>query len=608
MALIPESVIAEVIQRSNIVEVINSYVPLKKAGNGSWKACCPFHQEKTPSFHVSETKQLFYCFGCQKGGDVVKFMREYLNLDYVETIRQLAQRCGVHIPENVSPEEEQAYRRKRSEAGRLYDLHEALATFYRQELLNNPNSPVAEYFASRSIPAEYAEKFRIGAAPDSWDASISFLKKSGFTEQEIVSAGVAIEKSPGGRIYDRFRNRLVFSITDENNRVIGFSARIIVKDDNSPKYVNSPETPIFHKGSILYGLAQARDSIRRNKFAIVCEGQLDTIALHRAGLDMAVAPQGLAFRSEQAELLKRYTDKLYLCFDSDAAGQQGTLRVLEFLLPMNFEIYSFNIAGGKDPDEIMRTQGAEILHEALKNALPLTRIILTGLQKSFDLTTPNGKVSAAEQAVKLLGTVPNPMLREAYFEEIASTLRLPINRLFEFHRKQRNFSANNYAAVQGQNPQSASQIPEQYNDMRPENIRHAEASLLLLALHSADGPRLIAEKLDESLLSDSPTARVLKELMNMALNGEWFTGSELLNHLPDDLAQMADVVKMLMADDSSLTDAQARQILQDCPAELRKTYLQRKRQELLYELRETKDVVKQITILEELKKLRDNPI
>ena len=607
MALIPESVIAEVIQRSNIVEVINSYVPLKKSGNASWKACCPFHQEKTPSFHVSESKQLYYCFGCQKGGDVVKFMREYLNLDYVEAIRQLAQRYGIHIPENVSPEEEQAYRRKRSEAGRLYDLHEALANFYRQELLNKPNSPVAEYFATRSIPTEYAEKFRIGAAPDSWDASINFLKNAGFTEQEIVSAGVAIEKSPGGRIYDRFRNRLVFSITDENNRVIGFSARIIVKDDNSPKYVNSPETPIFHKGSILYGLAQARDSIRRNKFAIVCEGQLDTIALHRAGLDMAVAPQGLAFRSEQAELLKRYTDKLYLCFDSDAAGQQGTLRVLEFLLPMNFEIYSFNIAGGKDPDEIMRTQGAEVLHEALKNALPLTRVILNGLQKSFDLSTPNGKVGAAEQAVKLLGSVPNPMLREAYFEEIASTLHLPVKRLFDFHRKQKSFAANSYAANQEQQaPQEANQVQEQYNDMRPENIRHAEASLLLLALHSADGPRLIAEKLDEELLSDSPTARVLKELMNMALNGEWFTGSELLNHLPRELAQMPGVVKLLMADDSNLTAEQAQQILNDCPAELRKEFLQQKRQELLYELRETKDIVRQAAILEELKKLRDN--
>ena len=602
MPMIPEIVASEIIQRSNIVEVINSFVPLKKSGNGSWKACCPFHQEKTPSFHVSETKQLYYCFGCQKGGDVVKFVREYLNLDYVEAMQHLAQRCGVVIPQDVSPEEEAAYRRKRSEAGRLYDLHKLLADFYRQELLRNPASAVAQYFATRQIPNDVAQQFMIGAAPDSWDASINFLKSKGFSEQEIVAAGVAISKE-NGRCYDRFRNRLVFSITDENNRVIGFSARIIVKDDNAPKYVNSPETPIFHKGSILYGLAQARDSIRRNKFAIVCEGQLDTIALHRAGLDMAVAPQGLAFRQEQAELLKRYTDKLYLCFDSDAAGQQGTLRVLEFLLPINFEIYAVNIAGGKDPDEIMRTQSAEVLHEALKNAIPLTTIIMNGLQRSFDLNTPAGKVAAAESAVKLLGLISNPLLREVYLEEIANRLRISAKSIFDLHRKQKRFASSfqQSAPAQAQEPQ---QVPEKnYNDMRPENIRHAEASLLMVALSSADGPRRISEVLDESLLSDAPAAEVLKELLNMSLNGEWYSGADLLNHLPEKLTKEQNVVKLLI-NDSDLTEAQIKQILEDCPLELQKERNKQRSNELLYELRETADVVRQMQILEELKKLR----
>ncbi|MBE6379375.1 MAG: DNA primase [Lentisphaerae bacterium] len=598
MPMIPESVAEEIVRRSNIVEVINSFVPLKKSGNASWKACCPFHQEKTPSFHVSESKQLYYCFGCQKGGDVVKFMREYLNLDYVEAMQQLAQRCGVVIPQEISPAEEAAYRKKRSEAGRMYDLHRLLADFYRQELLKNPASPVAQYFATRKIPADFAEKFLIGAAPDSWDAGINFLKSHGFTEAEIINSGVAIAKE-NGRCYDRFRNRLIFSITDENNRVIGFSARIIVKDDNAPKYVNSPETAIFHKGSILYGLAQARDSIRRNKFAIVCEGQLDTIALHRAGLDMAVAPQGLAFRSEQAELLKRYTDKLYLCFDSDAAGQQGTLRVLEFLLPMNFEIMAVNIAGGKDPDEIMRTQGAEVLHEAVKNAIPLTRILLNGLSRSFDLKTPNGKVAAAEQAVKLLALIPNAMLREVYFEEIASLFRLPVDRLFEFYNKYKRFART----APGSNTDVPAVEKVQYNDMRPENIRHAEASLLLLALNNSDAPRQIAEVLDESLLSDAPSALVLKELLSMALNGEWYNGAELLNNLPENLSSDPEVVKLLIRD-NDLTGEQCAQIMADCPAELRREYQKRRRQELLYELNETGDIQRQYQILEELKQLR----
>ncbi len=600
MAIISESAAAEILQRSNIVEVINSFVPLKKAGNGSWKACCPFHQEKTPSFHVSESKQLFYCFGCQKGGNVITFVRDYLNLDYRETMEHLAQRCGVVIPQEVSAEEEAAYKKRRSEAGRLYDLHEELAVFYRRQLVENPASPVAEYFKTRAIPLEYAEKFRIGAAPDSWDAGIRFLKSRGFTEQEIIAAGVAVQKESGS-CYDRFRNRLVFSITDENNRVIGFSARLIVKDDNAPKYVNSPETAIFHKGSILYGLAQARESIRRNKFAIVCEGQLDTIALHRAGLDMAVAPQGLAFRPEQAELLKRYTDKFYLCFDSDSAGQQGTLRVLEFLLPMNIEIRAINIAGGKDPDEIMRTQSADILHEAVKNAIPLTSIILNGLKRSFDFKSANGKVAAAETAVKMLGTVANPMLREVYFEEIASALRIPVSRLFEFHRKQKT---NTFAAAGNANSAPPSATAAAYNDMRPENIRHAEASLLQLALANADAPRNIAGVLDEKLLSDAPVAKVLKELMNMALNGEWFNGAELLNQLPPELSQDPSVIKLLISD-TVLNNAQCSQILRDCPAELAKEYRKRVRQDLLYELRETTDVVRQVEILEKLKELRE---
>ncbi|MBO5923578.1 MAG: hypothetical protein J6Q81_03605, partial [Lentisphaeria bacterium] len=194
--------------------------------------------------------------------------------------------------------------------------------------------------------------------------------------------------------------------------------------------------------------------------------------------------------------------------------------------------------------------------------------------------------------------------REAYFEEIASALRLPVNRLFEYYRKQKNFSTNKYNDT-AQTADTNQPPPAQYNDMRPEIIRHAEASLLLLALHSADGPRLIAEKLDENLLSDAPAAQVIRELMNMALNGEWFSGSELLNHLPEELAQMPDVIKLLMADSASLTPAQIHQILEDCPAELRKNYLRSKRQELLYELRETQDIVRQATILEELKKLRD---
>ncbi len=600
MAMIPETTVDEILRRSNIVEVINSFVPLKKAGAGSWKACCPFHQEKTPSFHVSETKQMYYCFGCQKGGNVITFLREYQNIDYVEALRYLAERYNVVIPTTVSPAEERAYREKRSLEGRLFDIHKELARFYMRELREHPDSPVGQYFATRAIPMEFADRFQIGAAPDGWDHSLQFLRGLGFGDDEILASGVVVSKE-GGHFYDRFRNRLMFAITDESSRVIGFSARIIVKDDNAPKYVNSPETPIFHKGEILYGLDRAKESIRKHRYAVVCEGQLDTIALHRAGLDMAVAPQGLAFRPEQAELLKRYVNTLYLCFDADAAGRQGTLRVLEFLLPMGFEVKSFSIAGGKDPDEIMKTQGPEVLHQALAAARPLTAILIDGLAQDGGLADAAGKARVAEQAIALLSTVPDAMLREFYFDELSARLRMPVDRIFAQYRKVRRTARPMPGLPAAGVP---TETAEPYNDMRPENVRHAEASLLLLALHSADGPRRIAEVLPSELLSDAPAARVLRELMELTLNGEWYTGAELLAHLPAELAQNSEVARLLIRD-IELTPVQCDQILGDCPAELRKERHKERRRSLLFELRETRDSVRQAAILQELRELRD---
>lgn len=600
MAMIPETTVDEILRRSNIVEVINSFVPLAKAGAGNWKACCPFHKEKTPSFHVSETKQMYYCFGCQKGGNLITFLREYQNVDYVEALRFLAERYHVVIPATVSPAEERAYRERRSLEGRLFDLHREISAFYMRELRERTASPVAQYFATRAIPWDYADKFRIGAAPDSWDAALKYGRALGFSEEELLSSGIAT-RNEAGRVYDRFRNRLTFAITDEADRVIGFSARIIVKDDNAPKYVNSPETPIFHKGEILYGLAQAKESIRRHKFAIVCEGQLDTIALHRAGLDMAVAPQGLAFRAEQAELLKRNADQLYLCFDSDAAGQSGTFRVLEFLLPLGIEVKALALDGGKDPDEIMKTQGPEVLHRALHEARPLVSVILAGLGRVHDLASAAGKARAADEAVQLLANVPDAIARELYLGELADRLRIPLEQIFRRCKSRRRVVRPNYDG----NPAPAPPVPaEAYADLRPGNVRHAEASLLLLALHSPETARQLAAVLPDELLSDAPAAAVLRELCAMSANGEWFQGAELLGKLDSALAQDAEVVRLLIQD-IALTEEQCLQILRDCPEELRREQRKKMRRELLFELKESADTSRQTEILRRLQELRD---
>jgi len=600
MAMIPETTVDEILRRSNIVEVINSFVPLTKAGNGNWKACCPFHKEKTPSFHVSETKQMYYCFGCQKGGNIITFLREYQNTDYVGALRFLAGRYHVVIPQSVSPAEERAYRERRSQNERLLSLHQEINDLYMRELRRNPDSPVARYFATRAIPWEFADRFRIGAAPDSFDAALKHGKALGFTEDELVASGIVI-RNEAGRVYDRFRNRLTFAITDESDRVVGFSARIIVKDDNAPKYVNSPETAIFHKGEILYGFAQARDAIRRNGFAIVCEGQLDTIAMHRAGLTMAVAPQGLAFRPEQAELLKRQTNTIYLCFDSDAAGQSGTFRVLDFLLPMNMEIKALSLAGGKDPDEIMKTQGPEVLHQALKEAPGLVAIVTAALARKHDLASAPGRARAADEAVALLGSVPDPIARELYFQELSDALRIPLEQIFRRFRQKQRPARRDYTAEP-----AAADAPstESAPDLRPEAVRHAEASLLLLALSSQDMTRRLAAELPDELLSESPVAAVLRELCAMSCNGEWFTGAELLNKLSPAVAADAEVVRLLLQD-ASLSEDQQERILADCPAALRREQHKKERAALLFELKETDDPARQAEIIRRLHEIKD---
>jgi len=365
--------------------------------------------------------------------------------------------------------------------------------------------------------------------------------------------------------------------------------------------VNSPETPIFHKGEILYGLAQAKESIRRHKFAIVCEGQLDTIALHRAGLDMAVAPQGLAFRAEQAELLKRNADQLYLCFDSDAAGQSGTFRVLEFLLPLGIEVKALALDGGKDPDEIMKTQGPEVLHRALHEARPLVSVILAGLGRVHDLASAAGKARAADEAVQLLANVPDAIARELYLGELADRLRIPLEQIFRRCKSRRRVVRPNYDGT----PAPAPPVPaEAYADLRPGNVRHAEASLLLLALHSPETARQLAAVLPDELLSDAPAAAVLRELCAMSANGEWFQGAELLGKLDSALAQDAEVVRLLIQD-IALTEEQCLQILRDCPEELRREQRKKMRRELLFELKESADTCRQTEILRRLQELRD---
>jgi len=282
---IPDEIVDEIRSRCNIVDIIGSYIPLKKAGHGTWKALCPFHQEKTPSFNISEQNQHYHCFGCGKGGDVFSFVMEREGVDFPNAIHLLASKCSVVIPEKTytNPEERRQAQEHASQRERIYAINEEFAAWYAAQLREHPESPVAQYLLTRGIPDDIAARFRIGAAPDSWDASFKHGTALGFSEHELFESGILTSNENSGKIYDRFRNRLIFPIWNEQGKVVAFSARTIEKNSEGAKYVNSPETPVFKKGNILYALPLARQDIQKLGFVILCEGQLDVIAMHRAG-------------------------------------------------------------------------------------------------------------------------------------------------------------------------------------------------------------------------------------------------------------------------------------------------------------------------------------
>ena len=372
MPLIPEEVIDEIAARADLVEIVQGYVPGLKQAGSRWKGCCPFHQEKTPSFIVNPGSNTYHCFGCGVGGGVFQFVMAIENLDFPNAVQMLARKYNVLIPEPEPYRGARSGETARSDYNlreRLFLLHEKLAAWYASWLKNNPDSKAAEYFRSREIDPVFAMCFQIGAAPDSWDAMMQWAHKEGFTLDELKAAHLVSEsKNGGGQYFDFFRNRLIFPIWNEQGRVVGFSARQIDKEQGGGKYVNSVESPIFKKGRILYGLNFARPDIPKKGSVILCEGQMDVIAMHTAGCTNAVAPQGTAFGDDQAAVLRRYTDTVLLATDADSAGMKAVLKDASILLPRGFHLKVVSFPGGKDPDELLHKSGAEAVRAAVDSA------------------------------------------------------------------------------------------------------------------------------------------------------------------------------------------------------------------------------------------------
>lgn len=405
----------EIKARINVVELIGSYVQLTKSGV-HWKACCPFHQERTPSFMVNEEKNMWHCFGCGKGGDVFAFVMEIEGLEFKEALRMLAERAGVELPEYNSG----AAKENKEEKDRIFDLLELATKFYEKQLWDGPGKgKILEYLHGRGLSDESIRTFRLGYAPDGWRHMLEFLVDKGYRLDEIEHAGMAIKKEGGNGQYDRFRDRIMFPILDIFGRVIGYSARVAPGGDESQaKYINTPETPVYHKSRALYGLYLAKQAMKQAKGAVIVEGNMDVIAMHQAGISNTVAVSGTALTDEQLTLMKRYGNDLKLFFDMDGAGQKAARKSAEAALEKEMSVTLVAIPSGKDAAD-MGKESPEKLREAVAASVPAPRYFLDAVLAAHDRMTPEGKRKIVDEYAGFLAVVKNPIERAHWIKELA---------------------------------------------------------------------------------------------------------------------------------------------------------------------------------------------
>ncbi|MHC1763881.1 MAG: DNA primase [Verrucomicrobiia bacterium] len=415
-----EGVLEQVRAASDIVDVIGAVLPLKRAG-ANFVALCPFHREKTPSFHVNPQRQIFHCFGCHKGGDVFRFIQDYENLSFPEAVRRLADRAKIPLEQVDAPGE----RVSRSLKDALLEIHEQIAQRWQQALAADAAGEIARaYLAKRGVSAEAIQLFRLGFAPDAWDDTVNWAKAKHHELPLVEKAGLIIRKdSPGSaHYYDRFRGRLIFPICDEQGRVVAFSGRILTADEQTAKYVNSPETPIFTKGKVFYGLDKAKRALLDAQFAIICEGQLDLIACYMGGLHNVVAPQGTAFTGDHARILKRYVNEVVLCFDSDTAGQSAAVRVLDSLLASGLAIRVATLPAPHDPDSYIKEHGGPAFQALIRGAQGFFDYYLDLLCAQNNVQSDLGQLNVARAMAEALRKTGSDVLLDKYAQKTALRL------------------------------------------------------------------------------------------------------------------------------------------------------------------------------------------
>lgn len=549
---IPDSFIDELLTRVDIVDVIERRVPLKKAGR-EWTACCPFHNERSPSFYVSPQKQFFHCFGCGAHGSAIKFIMDYDRLEFPDAIEELAQSAGLKVPYEGGRDD-----KPREDRSDLYTLLDETASFYQRELGGSPEAKA--YVDGRGLDDEIVKRFRIGWAPAGFDGVLKALGTSDRRRQLLNEAGMVASNERGNR-YDRFRERVMFPILDRRGRVIAFGGRVL-SSEQSPKYLNSPETPLFHKGKELFALWQVKQAHQQLTRIMVVEGYMDVIALHQAGLPIAVATLGTATTPDHAEVLFRAAPDVYFCFDGDRAGRAAAWRALESVLPRmrdGRQAHFLFLPDGEDPDTLVRKEGKDGFEKRMKESMPMSEYFFEELGRDVDISRLDGRARLAERARPLIAKLPDGAFRDLMGQEL-----------------ERRTGAR--AVLE---PEPPSRRPD---NARPANVQRSlvrSAITLLLAQ-----PELAAEVEPPYpfLRLDRPGVGLLSELLDVARARPGIRPAVLVEHFME-RPEYASLQKLMAADVVGEADMQ-RVEFHDALTQMERQATMQRREQLIARSRE----------------------
>jgi DNA primase len=569
--LVSPNTLEQIRAANDIVDVVGAVVPLKRAG-ANFRGLCPFHREKTPSFNVHPGNQMFKCFGCGKGGDVFTFVREYEGLDFMGAVRRLAERARITLEFENNPAAQQARHIKEV----LWQIHEQITQRWHTVLLNDAAGQVArDYLHKRGVTDEAVKLFRIGAAPESWDDTVNWARSKSHDLAVVEQAGLIIQKEGTDRHYDRFRGRLIFPICDEQGRVIGFSGRILSGDEKVAKYVNSPETPIFTKGKVFFGLDKSKRALLDAQTAVVCEGQLDLISCYMAGVKNIVAPQGTALTPDHARILKRYVEEVVLCFDADNAGQKAAVRSLEPLLSAGLAVRVAAVPSGKDPDEFIKEHGGEAFQKLIAGAEGFFDFYLKRLCATNDVRTDKGRMTVLREFNEALAKTGNAVLIDTYAQKAAQRLGVEAQSVRAEFKKVKA----HVAPVRDDEPpldDLADEGAGQGETVLEPPTTH-EMQLLKIILEHDEQAQAAADLLQPEWIRHPVLLRLVEKRLTLAARQEHRSAPAFYGEFQDDPAAQ-EILSTAMADDRPLPSPEVQ--LRDVVGWLRMEFFKRRAGEL----------------------------